>query len=125
MKQLQYAQRAPIITKKKNRIAPPKGPVCNRVENGAIGNLLDLAILAEKIVICNNTCSIVVHLKSEQVYFTCPTEVSFETMENALLKPYSKMYNEKLSVGRTDDTDMYVKPHETVLFRYAERLKGK
>lgn len=101
------------------------GYVCNRVENGSIGQLLDLAKMASVIFICNKTRAVVLWLAQETVYFEYPTEVTFTRVETELLKPYSKMYNGQLSVGREDDENMLCTPAQTILTEYAKRLKGK
>ena len=109
-----------IYTAKRN-----DGFVRTSVENTSIAELLESAKVAHKIVICNKTCVVVVHLERKRLYFDCMTECTFNRVESELLKPYTRMYGGKLSVGREDDTDIAVKSHETVLYNYSARLASK
>ena len=109
-----------IYTAKRN-----DGFVRTSVENTSIAELLESAKVAHKIVICNKTCVVVVHLERKCLYFDCMTECTFNRVETELLKPYTRMYGGKLSVGREDDTDIAVKSHETVLYNYSARLASK
>lgn len=100
------------------------GQVRNKVENGSIGQLLNLALKASVIIICNKTCGVVLWVGNETVYFDCMTEVTFNRVEELLLKPYSRYHGGKLSVGDTEDENMYCTPVQTILTGYAERLKA-
>lgn len=101
------------------------GFIFTAINNTSIAELLDSAKVAHKIVICNKTCVIVVHLERKRLYFDGMTECTFNRVETELLKPYTRMYGGKLSVGREDDTDITVKSHETVLYNYSARLASK
>lgn len=113
MKQLEYT------AKRNDEFVPTK------VQNTSIAELLEYAKVAHKIVICNKTCVVVVHLERGCLYFDCMTECTFRRVEEKLLEPYTRYYAGKLSVGREDDADMTVKSHETVLYNYSARLASK